>query len=644
MTLKLAKVIAASYIGNLLKQKRGKTSSTMESAFANYEGLVDALSEDYEIMSDVIETLVNMGELTYRDGSFYYRDTTRLASQKVRVADANHQKSIALMQFLSKVAKTLGVGDHVYVVGGAVRNFVIDQPIKDIDVVIDALAIDPSGRKDSEWFAKRLADAIPVHTSLQTNQYGVAILTINESWMVEGSELQGEVIEIANSRAESYGGEGGKGYKPHMVELAPIEKDIERREFSFNTLMWQLSQLANGPDKAEIIDLTGCGLDDLQEGVMRCPSDPDKTFSDDPTRMLRSVKFLVKYGFRIDPIVAKAIQRNAQKLKQAPQNAISSILVDDILNMSQSKATLKVLKKLGLLDVVASMLEEDKAFRQTMANWAARDSRILFLFDMMDYGLPLNRRIRFLDDAQMARLRTVAIELGDKESESFVDLLKQPGRRMDTKALISEFKLQGPEIRKIMELARTVLLEKPSLRLNARSLTDAVRARLRNVVVSSSYYRASPDLTIEEVVGKWALEGSKIRGEGIHVWLDPKEVWPLREYTWTRENSRAGVTYVDGKLVDLPGPQKWDALKEDMKKNGWRKDQQPVILLVGKDGNAKVTEGNHRLAIARDLRMRKVPVQFMFRDSVSGGHEVVRPQKDKSRIDEVMDILNKSRR
>lgn len=475
----LAKRVADLYVRSMLSPQKSRVASTMEVAFDQYDNLVESMSEDFELMSDVIETLVNMGDLTYHEGAFYYRENTRLASERIMLADEAHTKSIALMRFLSQVAGNLGVGDHVYVVGGAVRNFVIDRPIKDIDVVIDALAIDESGTQDSAWFAKKLADAIPVITSLQTNQYGVAILTINESWVVEGSELQGEVIEIANARAESYGGEGGKGYKPHMVELAPIEKDIERREFSFNTLMWQLSQLAQGPDKAEIIDLTGCGLDDLQEGVMRCPSDPDKTFSDDPTRMLRAVKFMVKYGFRIDPMVADAIRRNAQQMKKAPQNAISSILVDDILNMSQSETTLKVLKKLGLLDVVAEMLEDDKAFRQTMANWAARDSGILFLFDMMDYGLPLNRRIRFLDDAQMARLRIVAIELGDKEASFYVDLLKQPGRLMDTKALIDEFDLQGPEIRRIMEVARDLLLEEPSLRLNARALTDAVRARMR---------------------------------------------------------------------------------------------------------------------------------------------------------------------
>lgn len=406
----------------------------------------------------------------------------KIASKFLSRKGAEHQKSIELMRFMSEVTKELGAGDHVYVVGGAVRNFVIDRPIKDIDVVIDSLAIDPNGTKDSEWLAKKLAEAIPAQTSLTTNQYGVAILTVNESWMLGGEDLQGEVIEIANAREESYGGEGGKGYKPSEVDMAPIERDIYRREFSFNTLMWQLSQLADGPDKAEIIDLTGCGLDDLQEGVMRCPSDPDKTFSDDPTRMLRAVKFLVKYGFTIDPLVAAAIRRNASKIKKAPQNAISSILIDNILNMSQSKETLQVLKDLGLLSVIAEMLEKDKAFRSTLVNWASRDSRILFLFDMMDMGLPLNQRLRFLNESQMGQLRFIALELGDSETQKFVDLLKQPGRGMDTKALIEIFDLQGPDIRLLMEEARRALLKDPSLRKNPRSLTETVQNQFRTKV------------------------------------------------------------------------------------------------------------------------------------------------------------------
>ena len=404
--------------------------------------------------------------------------SNKVARRFLFAEDVDHQKSIELMKFLSGVAKRLGIGDHVYVVGGAVRDFVIDRPIKDIDVVIDAVALEG---KDSDWFAKKLQKAIPAKTSLQTNQYGVAILTVNGSWNLGSNDLKGEVIEIANAREESYGGEGGKGYKPSEVTPSTIEKDVNRRELTFNTLMWQLSQLADGPEKAEIIDLTGCGLDDLEQGVMKCPSDPDKTFSDDPTRMLRVVKYLLRYGFDIHPIVEKSIRRNADKIKKAPQNAISEILINDILSMQQSKKTLVELKELGLLDPIGDMIRENKAFRQTLINWANRDADILFLFDLVDMGLPLRTKVHFLDKDQQEKLRQVALNMEKDQAYKFVDLLKQPGKVLNTKALIDRFDLQGPEIGSLMELATEALLQEPSLARNPRALTREVASLYQSI-------------------------------------------------------------------------------------------------------------------------------------------------------------------
>ena len=150
-----------------------------------------------------------------------------------KLADAAHARSIALMKFLSEVTQRAGVAKHVYVVGGAVRNFIIDRPIKDIDVMVDSISL---GGKDSAWVAKTLARAIPTQTNTTTNQYGVAIVTVKGPWVLDGQDMQGEVIEIANARKESYGGSGGKGYKPSMVEPATIEEDVLRREFTFNCM------------------------------------------------------------------------------------------------------------------------------------------------------------------------------------------------------------------------------------------------------------------------------------------------------------------------------------------------------------------------------------------------------------------------
>lgn len=384
-----------------------------------------------------------------------------------------HEKQIALMKFLSKAAIDLGIAEHTYVVGGAVRDFIIGHPIKDVDVVIDAVALKG---KDSAWFAQKLQDLIPVKTSLATNNYGVAILSIQESFDFQGHDLKGEVIEIANARQESYGGKEGKSYKPSEVNITNIEEDVFRREFTFNTLMWRLSQLAQGPDKAEIIDLTGCGLKDLKEGEMSCPSDPDKTFSDDPTRMLRAIKFLIRYGWKINPVVKEAIARNAQKLKDVPYEAVFNILIGNILKESTYKSALLAMKELGLLDVISEMIEENKEMSNAIAGWAS-DKKIKFLLDLMDEGVPAITRFNFLPKDQMEKFKNISSTV--EEPEIFLEVLKQPGKVVDMPFLIKELKLKGPQIQQISSTVREILLENPDVINNSELLTFSVLKRLK---------------------------------------------------------------------------------------------------------------------------------------------------------------------
>ena len=117
-----------------------------------------------------------------------------------------NKRAIILAKFLASVAKKSRADKHIYIVGGAVRNHLLKAPIKDVDVVIDTIAL--KGR-DSAWFANQLVKAIPVRTSVVTNNYGVAIVTVKDHWDLDGHDMKGEVLEIANARKESYGGQGG---------------------------------------------------------------------------------------------------------------------------------------------------------------------------------------------------------------------------------------------------------------------------------------------------------------------------------------------------------------------------------------------------------------------------------------------------
>ena len=400
-----------------------------------------------------------------------------------RVADrfinaSEHRRSVALMKFLAGVAKRLGVAEHIYVVGGAVRNFILGEPIKDIDVVVDVVSLGgQEGFKDSGWFAQWVSRSIPVETSFVTNQYGVAILTVKGPWVLDGEDMQGEVIEIANARKESYSGAGGKGkgYKPTDVQHANIKEDTRRREFTFNTLLWRLLDLTDGPEHAEVIDLTGCGVRDLQDKVMRCPADPDVVFSDDPTRMLRALKFTLRYDFKIPADLAASIRKNAPKLADMPWEAVANILVANILNTPKAREALVTMGKLGLIDVLAEMIRDVKPFAAFMAGQMTLDKDVLLLLDLADLGLG-NRAVSFLDAGQQARVREITVSMPRAEATAFLAALKQPP--IDNEGIIKALTLEPRARGALAPAARRFMLDDPELAGRPDVLTEKVRLLL----------------------------------------------------------------------------------------------------------------------------------------------------------------------
>lgn len=374
------------------------------------------------------------------------------------------------MKFLSGVAKRLGVAEHVYVVGGAVRNFLIDKPIKDIDVVFDSVGV--GGGKDSGWFAEQVQKAIPARTNLTTNQYGVAILSVSEPWSLDGFEMKGEVIEIANARKESYGGAEGKGYKPHMVEPATIEEDLIRREFTFNTLLWRLADLTHGPEHAEVLDLLGQGRADLAEGVLRTPADPNKTFSDDPTRMLRAIKFVAKYGFKVPPDLAASIRHNASKLKGMPWNAVMTILVNDILDAPHPRRSIVLMQELGLAEVLKEMLHAEPGFASGLSR-SLNEHEAHVLLDLLDLGWAVRTPISFLDRAGQGRLREILLENADDPSfdKAFVGALLKPP--VNQQRLFTEYAIPPKERQSVIQVARALLLADPDNLAHLEAMVEA---------------------------------------------------------------------------------------------------------------------------------------------------------------------------
>jgi len=385
----------------------------------------------------------------------------------------SHDRQIALMKFLSRFARNLGVGRETYVVGGAVRSFAMGMPIKDLDIVIDSIAL---GGKDSDWFAKQLASAIPAKTNIVTNQYGVSILSVKGTWVLDGIDLDGEVIEIANARKESYG-TGSKGYKPTEVEPSTIQDDISRRDFSFNTLLWRLQDLVHGPEYAEIVDLTGVGKAHLEQRLLNTPLDPDKTFQDDATRILRVVKFYLRFHLKIAPEVESSIRRNAGALRKVPWEAVAKILVGDILNSPQAMKGMRVMRDLGILDVLVEMIRDTPPFAAYLTRQLASGNHsVELLLELADLGIA-GRVISFLSGAQRATFKSLTQGMGHEEARQFLEALSNP--KLESTPLIEEFNLQGRDRGIIVPYAREEMLIDPSLALDPAGLTDAVRRKLQ---------------------------------------------------------------------------------------------------------------------------------------------------------------------
>jgi len=417
--------------------------------------------------------------------NIWHQDTAKRASELAhrKQAEMSHAASVALMKWLSEVTRSLGVAQHVYVVGGAVRNFLIDQPIKDIDMVVDSLSL--RGNKDAEWVAQQIARRVPTRTEIVTDNLMVSKVLIKGDWDLDGHPMKGNDIEIVNAREEVYEqDEAGDylGHKPSGVKPTSLETDVTRREFTFNTLMWRLLDLAKGPDKAEIIDLTGCGLKDLESREMRCPQDPDLTFKQDPTRILRTIKFAFRYGFKLPPDVKAAAKRQAKGLKRIPSKTWS-VLQKIVLDNAQYKKALAAMADLGVTDVLAEMIQEDRQFASTMANYS-RNRGVAYMFDLMDVGVPAGSPMGFLSTPQQKRLRQITTPMDRDAALEFLEVLKNPGRAYKDKRFVPQLamgmgytgKAMAQFMPKLTELVRELLLKEPQLVSNPSALKREVAA------------------------------------------------------------------------------------------------------------------------------------------------------------------------
>lgn len=226
------------------------------------------------------------------------------------------------------------IGARAWVVGGYVRDTLLDRPHPDLDVVAES----ESGLELAKAFAAEVGAPRPV----LFERYGTAQVR----W---GDRL----VEFVSAREESYAVDSRKP----DVRPASLEEDLLRRDFTVNTLLMDLD--------GQVHDPLGKGLADLEARILRTPRDPVHTFDDDPLRMLRAVRLAAQLGFSLDPSLIPAMRGLVDRLR--PPVLSTQRVGDELRKMLLSerpKLALELMDEGGLLEVVLPELAACKGVAQ----------------------------------------------------------------------------------------------------------------------------------------------------------------------------------------------------------------------------------------------------------------------------------------
>jgi poly(A) polymerase len=215
---------------------------------------------------------------------------------------------------------------RAYIIGGYVRDLILRRPSVDVDIVVEG-----SGVAIAEKVAKRLGVQVNVFKN-----FGTA--------MLKTSEME---VEFVGARKESYRRDSRKP----VVENGSLEDDCNRRDFTVNTLAISMSK----DDLGSLLDPFD-GISDLEKKLIRTPQDPDVTFSDDPLRMIRAVRFAAQLNFAIVSDTFDAIKRNVERVSIVSKERICDELNKILMSESPSLG-LRLLEESGLLRQIFPQLE-----------------------------------------------------------------------------------------------------------------------------------------------------------------------------------------------------------------------------------------------------------------------------------------------
>jgi poly(A) polymerase len=225
------------------------------------------------------------------------RDYIQIILQEGSGNLSDEQTNAALDLISGLISSSSQFRGKVYLAGGAVRDELMGKTSHDIDIVV---ALKDGGIKLAEWLAQRMGTK---RGPVTFEKFGTAMLSL-DGIEHNGIDLSGVEIETVQTRAEKYDPDSRKP----STSFGTIEQDVMRRDLTINSL---LKDLTTG----KVLDITGKGIQDIKDGTVRTPMDPNETFDDDPLRILRAVRFASRYDFHMTEEIKQAMIDNADRLK-----------------------------------------------------------------------------------------------------------------------------------------------------------------------------------------------------------------------------------------------------------------------------------------------------------------------------------------
>jgi len=256
----------------------------------------------------------------------------------------NHEK-YNQVRFVLELAGRIGEknGTEVYVVGGFVRDLIMEKPLNDIDIMTVGEGIS---------FAKKLAESLDVKNVIPFKKFGTALIPFKK--------IQ---IEVATARYEEYKEESRK---PSKIIYTDLKGDLLRRDFTINAMAMDIRPKTFG----DFYDPYG-GITDINQKTLRTPLNSDETFSEDPLRIMRAAYFASKLRFKIEHECRNSMKKNSSRIEIVSWERIRDEFIK-ILKTKKPSIGLVILQKTGIMEKVFPEIHIMYGMEQT-SEWHHKD-------------------------------------------------------------------------------------------------------------------------------------------------------------------------------------------------------------------------------------------------------------------------------